>query len=202
MCFKTPQKVGKWHNGPLIGAELMPEVSTSLSGFAEDGPYYDYTLQRNGVFEKSDGSYLTDRLTDEAIAFVERHQREAFYLQLTYNAPHAPLQAPDKLVEKYKAKGFDRIKATTYAMIEIMDTGVGRILQRLQDLGLEEDTIVMFTSDNGPAFFNPSRQLLPGEPNFNERFNFGMRGSKGWVYEGGIRVPMIVRFRGAVSGSI
>ena len=137
---------------------------------------------------------MTDILTDEAIGFVKRHRDEPFFLQLAYNAPHAPLQAPENLVEKYKARNFDRITATTYAMIEVMDTGVGRILQQLQDLGIEENTIVMFTSDNGPAFFNPSRQLLPGEPNFNERFNCSMRGSKGWVYEGGIRVPMIIRF--------
>ncbi len=190
--------VGKWHNGALDrrfepNARGFGEFVGFCGGWAD---YYDYTLQRNGVFEKSDDTYLTDRLTDEAIGFVERHQRTPFFLQLAYNAPHAPLQAPDKLLDKYKNKGFDRITATTYAMIEVMDTGLGRILQCLQNLGLEEDTIVMFTSDNGPAFFNPSRQLLPGEPNFNERFNCGMRGSKGWVYEGGIRVPMIVRFPG------
>ena len=163
--------VGKWHNGALDrrfepNARGFVEFVLFCGGWAD---YYDYTLQRDGVFEKSDGSYLTDRLTDEAISFVERHQRESFFLQLAYNAPHAPLQAPDKLVAKYKAKGFDRSTATTYAMIEVMDTGGGRILQRLQDHGLEEATIVMFTSDNGPALFNPSRQLLTGGPISNER---------------------------------
>ena len=193
--------VGKWHNGALDkhfepNAQGFDEFIGFCGGWAD---YYEYTSQRNGVFENSDRAYLTDRLTDEAIGFVERHQDEPFFLQLAYNAPHAPLKAPEKLVVKYKAKGFNRISVTTYAMIEIMDTGVGRILQCLEDLGLEEDRIVMFTSDNGPAFFNPSRQLLPGEPNFNERFNCGMRGSKGWVHEGGIRVPMIIRFPGRVA---
>jgi arylsulfatase A len=188
--------VGKWHNGALDrryepNARGFQEFVGFCGGWSD---YYDYTLRVNESYRKSDGSYLTDVFTDEALSFIKRHKEEPFFLQLAYTAPHAPFQAPDELVEKYKAKGHNRITATTYAMIEIMDKGIGRILQYLEDSSLDENTIVLFTSDNGPAFFNPSRQLEPGEDNFNERFNCGMRGSKGWIYEGGIRVPMIARF--------
>ncbi len=192
----TTGLIGKWHNGALDAryepnARGFDEFVGFCGGWSD---YYDYTLRVNKSYKKSDGSYLTDVFTNEALSFLKRHQEKPFFLQLAYTAPHAPFQAPQEVIDKYKANGFDRITATTYAMIEIMDQGIGRILQYLEDSQLDENTIVLFTSDNGPAFFNPSRQLEPGEENFNERFNCGMRGSKGWVYEGGIRVPMIVRY--------
>ena len=188
--------VGKWHNGALDrqyepNARGFEEFVGFCGGWSD---YYDYKLRVNETYRMSDGTYLTDFFTDEALSFIKRHEDEPFFLQLAYTAPHAPFQAPAELVEKYKDNGHDRITATTYAMIEIMDQGIGSILQYLEDAHLDENTIVLFTSDNGPAFFNPSRQLEPGEKNFNERFNCGMRGSKGWVYEGGIRVPMIIRY--------
>ena len=193
--------VGKWHNGTLD-----PRYEPNARGFKEFvgfcggwSDYYDYTLRVNESYQKSDGTYLTDVFTDEALAFIERNQENPFFLQLAFTAPHAPFQAPQEVIDQYKAQGYDRIVATTYAMIEIMDQGIGRILQYLEDAQLDENTIVLFTSDNGPAFFNPSRQLEPEESNFNERFNCGLRGSKGWVYEGGIRVPMIVRYPDRIS---
>lgn len=192
----TTGLVGKWHNGAL-DARFEPNARgfEEFVGFCGGwSDYYDYTLRVNESYQKSDGSYLTDVFTNEALSFIERHENESFFIQVAYTAPHAPFQAPQEVINKYKAKGYDRITATTYAMIEIMDQGIGRILQHLEDTQLDENTIVLFTSDNGPAFFNPSRQLEPGEKNFNERFNCGMRGSKGWIYEGGIRVPMIVRY--------
>ena len=91
-------------------------------------------------------------------------------------------------------KGFERITAIPYAMIEAMDTGIDKVLEQLEREGLDENTIVMFTSDNGPAFFNPPFMLEAGENPFNERFNVGLRGSKGWVYDGGIRIPMVLRW--------
>ena len=200
----TTGLVGKWHNGALDrrfepNARGFEEFVGFCGGWSD---YYDYTLQVNEFYRSSDGSYLTDVLTDEALLFMKRHQKDPFFLQLAYNAPHAPFQAPKDVVDKYSAKGYSRIIATTYAMIEVMDQGVGRILQFLQDSRLDENTIVLFTSDNGPAFFNPSRQLEQGEDNYNERFNCGMRGSKGWVYEGGIRVPMLLRYPGRVSPNL
>ena len=160
--------------------------------------YYDYTLRVNDSYRRSDGGYLTDVLTDEAIGFVDRHREAPFFLQLAYSAPHSPFQAPQAVIEPYRAQGHNRVVATTYAMIELMDRGIGRLLQQLDDLRLSERTIVLFTSDNGPAFFNPPYMLEPGEATTNERFNCGLRGAKGYIYEGGIRVPMIVRLPGRV----
>ncbi len=192
--------VGKWHNGALD-----PRFEPNARGFDEFvgfcggwSDYYEYWLRVNESYRPSDGRNLTDVLTEEALSFIRRHEDDSFYLQLSYSAPHSPFQAPDELVEQYREKSFNRVTATTYAMIEIMDRGVGRILQCLEETGLSENTIVLFTSDNGPAFFNPPYMLEPGEDTFNERFNCGMRGSKGWIYEGGIRVPMIARFPGRI----
>ena len=190
--------VGKWHNGTFD-----PRYEPNARGFDEFvgfcggwTDYYRYHLRRNAATVRSDGTYLTDLLTDEAAAFVLRHRSEPFFLHLAYSAPHSPFQAPAELIRPYRDAGHNRIVATTYAMIEEMDAGIGRLLDTLDELGLSEQTTVAFTSDNGPAFFNPPYMLEEGEETFNERFNAGMRGSKGWVYEGGIRVPMVIRSPG------
>jgi len=196
--------VGKWHNGTFD-----PRFEPSARGYNEFvgfcggwSDYYDYELRVNDSRRHSDGQYMTDVLTDEAIAFVDRHRDESFFLQLAYSAPHSPFQAPKGAAEPYLDQGFNRVVGTTYAMIELMDRGIGRLLQQLDSLHLAENTIVLFTSDNGPAFFNPPYMLEPGEATTNERFNCGLRGAKAYVYEGGIRVPMIVRFPNRVPAGV
>lgn len=190
--------IGKWHNGTFD-----PRFEPNARGFTEfvgfcGGwmDYYQYKLRYNDAYVASYGRYMTDVLTDEAIGFIDRHKQRPFFLQLAYSAPHSPFQAPQKVVDKYLEKGFNRIVATTYAMIEIMDHGIGNVLQCLQEHGLDQSTVVLFTSDNGPAFFNPPYMLEPGESTLNERFNCGYKGAKGYVEEGGIRVPMIIRYPG------
>lgn len=190
--------VGKWHNGTFD-----PRFEPNARGFEEfvgfcGGwmDYYRYKLRYNDRYATSTGRYMTDVLTDEAIGFIRRHHERPFFLQLAYSAPHSPFQAPPGIVDKYRAKGFNRVVATTYAMIEVMDRGIGNVLQCLHEHRLDENTIVLFTSDNGPAFFNPPYMLEPGESTLNERFNCGFKGAKGYVDEGGIRVPMIVRYPG------
>ncbi len=160
--------------------------------------YYNWQLRKNDTTLVSTGEYLTDVLTTEACDYIERHEADPFFLMLAYTAPHSPFQAPQDIIDRYLARGFDRIAATTYAMIEVMDDGVGKVLDTLDAQGLSENTIVMFTSDNGPAFFNPPFMMEPGEDPFNERFNGGLKGSKGWVYEGGIRVPLVIRHPAAL----
>jgi len=188
--------VGKWHNGSLDAnhepnARGFDEFVGYCGGWSD---YYQWHLRYDNHLTESTGEYLTDVLTDRACDFIGRHTGDPFFLMLTYNAPHSPFQAPKEMIDPYLDRGFNRITATTYAMIGIMDAGIGRVLDRLGSENLDENTIVLFTSDNGPAFFNPGFMLNPGEKTFNERFNVGLRGSKGWVYEGGIRVPMIVRW--------
>ena len=151
-------------------------------------PFYRYRLDRNGSIEYGDGqTYLTDVFSDAALDFIERHQREPFFLQLAYNAPHFPLEAPDALARKYVEMGFSLGVSLIYAMIEVMDAGIGRIGEKLDDLGIADNTILIFTSDNGPAFgsWNGFSQT---------RYNYGFNGSKGNTYEGGIRVPLIIRW--------
>ena len=192
--------VGKWHNGTFDrrfepNARGFAEFTGFCGGWTD---YYRYHLRRNDSSTPSDGQYLTDLLAAEAVGFVERNANRPFFLYLPFSAPHSPFQAPDKEVAPYRDQGLNRIVATTYAMIERMDSAIGRVMDTLDRLGLADNTIVAFTSDNGPAFFNPPYMLEEGEPTFNERFNAGLRGSKGWIYEGGIRVPMILRRPGSI----
>ncbi len=165
--------VGKWHNRTFDrryepNARGFDEFTGFCGGWTD---YFRYHLRRNDSSAPSDGTYLTDLLTEEALSFIDRNRKNPFFLYLPYSAPHSPFQADADRVDYYRAKGFNRIVATTYAMIERMDEGVGRILEKLERDGLAENTIVAFTSDNGPAFFNPPYMLEEGEDTFNERFN-------------------------------
>lgn len=191
--------VGKWHCG-----EDDSRYHPNRRGFDEfvgflggKSDYWDWTLDRNGVTWKSDGRYLTDVFTEEAISFLSRHQRESFFLYLAYNAPHYPLQAPVEDLEPFVQSGnFNNGVSHTYAMVRRLDTGIGRVLETLENLGLKENTVVLFASDNGPQFGCP----WPDESWSLTRFNCGLNGSKGDVHEGGIRVPMIVSWPDGLDG--
>ena len=181
--------VGKWHNGAL-DTRFHPnargfEEFAGFSGGLSD--YWDWTLDVNGTDVAGDGRYLTDVITEHAVAFVRRHRHEPFFLVVAYNAPHFPMQAPQELVDRYLAAGETLGAALTYAMIEVMDTGVGRIDETLRALGLANNTIILFASDNGPYLGDVQGVSL-------DRYNHGWRGAKHYVYEGGIRVPAIVRW--------
>ncbi len=179
--------VGKWHCGD--GPEHFPlrRGFQEFYGFTEDchiTTYYDYELFIMDQLQHFTDQYMTDRFTNLAIDFIRRHRDQPFFLHLAHHAPHRPLNAPQELVDFYKAKGFDDNTATIYAMVEVMDRGIGQVLDELDTLGIADNTIVIFTSDNGP-------DPIPGP-----RFNTDLRGTKYTVYEGGIHIPMMIRWPG------
>lgn len=188
--------VGKWHLGAFD-----PRYHPNRRGFSEAvcfrggmHDYYNWRIEYNEQVRRADGRYLTDVWTDEAVQFIERHQAEPFFLHVTYNAPHTPLEAPEEDQRLFKADGrFNTGVAMIYAMIHRMDRGVARILETLKRLGLEENTIVVFTSDNGPQFGGEGEQCTT-------RFNCQFHGAKGSVYEGGIRVPLLLRWPAGLAG--
>jgi arylsulfatase A-like enzyme len=189
-------QIGKWHlgddadgTGPIsqgfvlnIGGDRAGHPYNYFYPYcSKDGLNCHYGLDRGKKDE-----YLTDRLTSEAIHFIDAHQDKPFFLYLSHYAVHTPLQAPDSLIAKYKAKekGTYHKNAVYAAMIEKVDDGVGRIYQRLKELGLLEQTIIIFTSDNGGSV-----------PVTN---NHPLRGGKGMPYEGGIRIPLIISWLGHI----
>ncbi|NLF32832.1 MAG: sulfatase [Planctomycetes bacterium] len=213
--------VGKWHLG---GREYWPDrhgfdftigadVAVTSTGYFS--PYRSSTIS-----DGPEGEYITDRITDEAIALLRRRDAgRPFFLYLAHFAPHVPIEAPEALVAKYRAKAkamrLDQVEALVpgepfpilakkdwrlqrrvlqsdpvyAAMIENLDANVGRLLTALDDEGLAGNTLVVFTSDNGGL------STAEGAPTCNYPFSEG----KGWTYEGGTRVCQIVRWPGVVT---
>ena len=191
--------IGKWHLGSEKYWPKQQGFDVNIAGWTHGSPpsyFYPYERPRNKwnpsiptLHGGKPGEYLTDRLTDEAISFVEQNKDGPFFLYLTHYAVHTPLQAPQPLVTKYEAKlkRDDSQKNATYAaMIENVDTNIGRVRETLEDLKLSERTVIIFASDNGGL-----AEVTNNAP---------LRAGKGHVYEGGIRVPLIVKWPGRVAG--
>ncbi len=188
--------IGKWHLGAFD-----PRYHPHRRGFDETlcfrggmHDYFDWRLETNDGVLHADGRYLTDVWTDAACDFVQRHAKgpKPFFLHLTYNAPHTPIQCPEQDVAPFRELAesgqVTPAVATLYGMIRRMDRGIGRLLETLDRSGAAENTLVVFSSDNGPQFGG-------GEAGDRlNRFNCHFNGSKGHVFEGGIRVPAIVRW--------
>lgn len=179
---------GKWHLGdnyPLrpIDRGFEEALTHKGGGLAQpSGPpgegYFDPVLDFNGQPKQTKG-FCTDLFFDGALEFIERHRNRPFFTYISTNAPHTPLQVEQKWVQPYTRMGLDETTAKIYGMVANLDYHTGRLLALLKRLRLERDTIVIFMTDNGPQ---------------QRRYNAGMRGLKGSVYQGGIRVPFFLRW--------
>ncbi len=173
---------GKWHNGAHFPQDPNGQGFEEFLGFCAGhwNNYFDTTLQHNQGWKKTEG-YMIDVLTDAAIEFMERNHEagKQFFCYVPFNSPHSPWQVPDSFFAKYKAMGLDDTTACAYAMCENIDWNVGRLLDALDRMESATDTVVMFMGDNGPN---------------SDRYNGGMKGRKGSVNEGGVRVPLFVRY--------
>jgi len=191
--------IGKWH----LGSEpfSLPEhhgFDVNIGGNAHGAPgsyFFPYagdwkipaTGQRavwNVLPDGKEGEYLTDRLTDEALKFIHASNTQPFFLYFPHYGVHTPLQAQKEIIAKYESvPAAQRQGKPEYAaMIESVDDSVGRVMATLRELKLEKDTVIIFTSDNG-GFYNATS-------------NAPLRANKGAYYEGGIRVPLIIKWPG------
>lgn len=189
----TCASIGKWHLGP-------PEVEPTKQGFALNvggnskgqPPSYFFPYERNnirlpGLSEGKEGEYLTDRLTDAAISFIEQNKERPFFLYLPHYAVHTPLQAKAEHIAYYEEKtaknlGNPQHNAKYAAMVHSLDEGIGRLTAALERLDLARQTIVIFTSDNGGLALRETTSNVPA------------RAGKGSAYEGGVRIPLIVSY--------
>ncbi len=182
---------GKWHNGSQWPYHPNARGFDEYYGFTSGhwGEYFDPPLEHNGEPVRGKG-YIADDFTAHAIAFIEKNKARPFFCYLPFNTPHSPFAVPEKYWQRFKGKPLSqRANAAdsenpdetrcVLAMTENIDWNVGRVLRRLDELKLSENTIVVYFSDNGPATF---------------RWNGGMKGKKGTTDEGGVRVPFFIRW--------
>ncbi len=187
---------GKWHNGSQSPYHPNARGFDDYYGFTSGhwGQYFDAQLDHNGEFVRGKG-YLTDDLTGHALQFIRRNRRQPFFCYLPYNTPHSPMQVPDRFFERFanlgpklmnRDPGREDLPMTraALAMCENIDWNVGRVLGEIDKLGLRKDTVVVYFSDNGPNSW---------------RWNGGMKGRKGSLDEGGLRVPMLIRWPGRIA---
>ena len=202
--------IGKWHLG---GEGYLPTdqgFDLNVAGYSKGSPpsyYYPYTREnRDDIITPleltGDSLYLTDRLTNEAIRFMGEEREKPFFLYLPFYNVHTPLEGRPDLLKKYEAKlashqGDSILRNPHFlAMTEAVDENVGRIMKFLEDHKLTENTLVVFTSDNGGLLLRSGQD----KRFIRASWNHPLREGKGTLYEGGLRIPAIVRWPGSIEG--
>jgi arylsulfatase A-like enzyme len=186
---------GKWHNGSQWPYHPNARGFQEYYGFTSGhwGEYFDAPLEHNGQRVRATG-FIADDLTTHAIEFIEKNKGAPFLCYIPYNTPHSPFTVPEKYWQRFKDKPIPQrgpdgdqediqITRCVLAMTENLDDNVGRVLRRLDELKLADNTIVIYFSDNGPNSF---------------RYNGGMKGRKGSTEEGGVRSPFFIRWPGKI----
>ena len=186
--------VGKWHLGSDSAMQPQKRGFNEFFGFLSGShDYFKSAGILRGSQPANETEYLTDAFGREAIAFIERHQATPWFLYLAFNAVHTPMQADDARLAKFA--GIDNQTRRTYAaMMFAMDEAIGRVRQKLVDLKLDQNTLVIFISDNGGP-------TMPGVT-INGSRNDPLRGSKRTTLEGGIRIPFIISWPGHVKPAV
>jgi arylsulfatase A-like enzyme len=187
---------GKWHNGTQWPYHPNARGFDEFYGFCSGhwGHYFDPVLEHNGRIIRGKG-FIADDFTDHALEFIEAHRDQPFFCYLPFNTPHSPMQVPEKFFEKFRQAALERrasdderenleMTRAALAMCENIDWNVGRVLDKLDELRLADDTIVVYFCDNGPNSW---------------RWNGGMKGRKGSTDEGGVRSPLLVRWPGHIA---
>jgi len=181
--------IGKWHNGAHHPHHPLSQGFDEFFGFTAGhwNRYFNPELEDNGKMVMTEG-YIADIFTDRAIDYI-RKQDGPFLCYLAYNTPHSPFQVPDHYFDMYINRVEEQdsslriMNASVYGMVKNIDDNVGRLMKTIEELGLEENTIVVFMTDNGPN---------------TDRFNGHMKGRKAWVNDGGVRVPCFIQWKGHI----
>jgi arylsulfatase A len=205
--------VGKWHLGDAahypethgfnvnIGGTLWGSPHTFFWPYSGSGRYPEFRYIPHLEFGQP-GEYLTDRLTTEALRVIDRAGMQPFFLYLAHYAPHTPIEAKAGVVRHFTEKlrpGLKHQNASYAAMIKSLDENVGRLLAALAERGLDKNTIVIFASDNGGYI---GRDKFGANQNQPVTTNFPLRSGKGSLYEGGVRVPLMIRWPGVAPAGV
>ncbi|WP_150107476.1 sulfatase [Pedosphaera parvula] len=204
--------IGKWHLGGLGHWPEQAGFDINIGGCGMGHPSSYFSPYKNPTLKDGPvGEYLADRLTDEAVKFIENTKGTPFLLYLSHYSVHTPLQAKKGLIEKYQKKVMQlpptkgpefvtegntnarqvQNQPIYAAMMQSLDESVGRVLDKLKELGLDKNTVIIFTSDNGGL------STAEGAPTSN----MPLRAGKGWPYEGGVREPLVVKWPGVTKAA-